>query len=48
MFQAVGLGLTLNELRSYGERKLFGLEVQKNCFTDGTTIGNLADRTAQK
>ena len=27
--QAVGLELTLNRLRSYSEKKLFGLEVQK-------------------
>ena len=44
----MGLGLTLNKLRSHGERKLFGLEVQKNYFADGTAIGNLADKTAQK
>jgi len=32
-------------LRSYGKRKLFGLEVQKDCFAGRTAIENLADGT---
>jgi len=35
-------------LKSYSKRKLFGLEVQKDCFVDRTTTKDLADRTAQK
>jgi len=43
MFQVMGLELTL---KSYGKRKLFGLEVQKDCFADGITTENLVDGTA--
>jgi len=33
-------------LKSYGEKKPFGLEMQKDCFANGTVIEDLADRTA--
>ena len=35
-------------LKSYSKRNSFGLEVQKDCFVDGTVTENLANRTAQK
>ena len=35
-------------LKSYSKRKLFELEVQRDCFVSKTVTENLTDRTAQK
>jgi len=43
--QAVGPELTL---KSYSKKKLFELEVQKDCFVGKTIIEDLANRTVQK
>ena len=43
MFQVVGLELML---KSYSERKPFGLEVWKDYFAGKTIVEDLADRTA--
>jgi len=42
MSQAMGLKLTL---KSYGKRKPFGLEVQKDCFADEIATEDLVDGT---
>ena len=36
------------QVKESQQEKAIGLEVQKNCFTDGTTTGNLPNRTVQK
>ena len=45
VFQAVEPELML---KSYNEKKLFELEVQKDGFAGGTVTEDLADGTAQK
>jgi len=48
VFQAVGLELTLNELKDYSRRKPLDLKCKELFFADRTATEDLTDRTAQK